>query len=275
MAYSTSMRFLIVIHATEKIQSSLMHSYLRKMDHNVKKTFIILSSLIILSSCAPNSNDSDSNSLQQTSMTNNALSFPQDFVVEYDKNGSVILTEYLGDGGDIVIPDGIHIIGEHVFDLITYKETKLITSVYIPDSVKIISDYAFLCCYYRDDGLREIRMSKNIEYIGKSAFDNCIYLTDVIFDSSTAHTISIDDKAFAYCSSLVNLTLSESVLLGKDVFIGTGLENNYSDNYESLIDSSTQSGTSKKSAIHNSASEMEIQPIIVPEKDEVKGDLEN
>ena len=187
------------------------------------------------------------------------ISFSQDFITEYDENGLVILTKYCGKGGDVVIPDGINVIGRHVFDLLTYTDVRVITSVYIPDTVTVIDDYAFLCCYYLDDGLREIRMSSNIESIGTSAFDNCIYLETVKFDAIPQNTVSINDKAFAYCNSLTDIQLPDSVLLGSDVFIGTGIEEDYSAGYNSLV-----SQTESPESVQLNSEDMEIVPEIVP-----------
>lgn len=58
-----------------------------------------------------------------------------DFSVE-----GTTLREYLGDGGDVVIPDGITVIGPSAFSRTD------ITSVTIPDSVEIIGGAAFYEC---------------------------------------------------------------------------------------------------------------------------------
>lgn len=149
----------------------------------------------------------------------------EEFYITSVDSGNVILSAYKGSGGDVVIPDGVTEIAPHVFDLIMNPHGITITSVYIPDSVKIIGEYAFLSCYSLDGGLMSVRMSQNIEKIGKSAFDNCIYLTVVTFDETPAHQIEIGNKAFAYCEKIERCDLYglPNCTLGEDVYIGTSL----------------------------------------------------
>ncbi len=85
-----------------------------------------------------------------------------------------------------------------------------------------------------NEGVQQIRMSSNIEYIGVSAFDNCIYLETIEFDSVPQTTVSINDKAFAYCYSLKEVQLPASVLFGNNVFEGTELDKDYPSQYNSL-----------------------------------------
>ena len=58
---------------------------------------------------------------------------------EIDENG--VLVEYTGDGGDVVIPDGVKKIGDDAF-----YDCKSLTSVTIPDSVTSIGEDAFCFC---------------------------------------------------------------------------------------------------------------------------------
>lgn len=60
---------------------------------------------------------------------------PEDFVIE---NGTLI--EYKGNGGKVVIPDGVKKIGEEAF--IGYET---ITEFVIPEGVIEIEDYALFC----------------------------------------------------------------------------------------------------------------------------------
>ncbi len=218
-------------------------------------TFLVTFSLILtLPSCTFQTFDTETLLASHSS----DISFSQDFQVEYDENGLTVLTQYCGSGGDVVIPDGINIIGEHVFDLLTYTDGRVITSVYIPDTVTIIEDYAFLCCYRMNEGLQQIRMSSNIEYIGVGAFDNCVYLETIEFDSLPQTTVSINDKAFAYCNSLKEVQLPASVLFGNNVFEGTELDNDYSAQYNSL-----PSPIASSEALETDSGEMEIVPEII------------
>ena len=174
--------------------------------------------------------------------------FPEGFWVEYDENGLVVLADYRGEGGDVIIPDGIQVIGHGAFDGVLYYENisrflpkhKTITSVYIPDTVTVISDYAFQYLVSAKDGLHTVRMSSNIEYIGKAAFASNHYLEKVTFDALPEHTVRIADEAFCYCESLTEITLPDSVLMGKDVFISTPFEETYSALFGTLPEEETE-----------------------------------
>lgn len=236
---------------------------MKRVPKSLILTFLVTFSLILtLPSCTFQIFDTETSLASPSS----DISFSPDFLVEYNENGLTVLTKYYGPGGDIVIPDGIIIIGKHVFDLLTYTDERVITSVYIPDTVTIIEDYAFLCCYYMNEGLQQIRMSSNIEYIGVSAFDNCIYLETIEFDSVPQTTVSINDKAFAYCNSLKEVQLPASVLFGNDVFVGTELDKDYSAQYNSL-----PSTIASPETLETDSGEMEI----VPEITHTKNDEEN
>ena len=152
----------------------------------------------------------------------------------------VILTKYLGEGGDVVIPDGITIIGQGAFDavLLGKRGAGQPDSVYIPDSVRVIEKMAFFGNYRTVgdtingfeivSGLKSVRLPSNLESIGKSAFADCAVLTDVTFDEIPERTITVGDKAFAGCTALENCGLFDSdnvildnIELGNDVFSGT------------------------------------------------------
>ena len=151
--------------------------------------------------------------------------------------GEVILTKYLGEGGDVVIPDGITVIGDHAFDavLLDKRGAGQPDSVYIPDSVRVIEKMAFFGLIYPHGdgtvtGLKSVRLPSKLESIGELAFADCDVLTDVTFDEIPEETITVGDKAFAGCTALENCGLFDSdnvildnIELGSDVFSGTPL----------------------------------------------------
>jgi hypothetical protein len=99
-------------------------------------------------------------------------STPHHFII----NGSGVLTQYVGLGGNVVIPNEVKSIADNVF-----KDNTSITSVVIPGSVTSI---------------------------GSSAFQNCSSLTSV---SMPASLTLISGYAFYGCSSLVSITIPISV----------------------------------------------------------------
>lgn len=108
-----------------------------------------------------------------------------DFVIE---NG--VLVEYIGHGGDILIPPKVSKIGENAFAGCT-----ALTGVVFSPTVKEIGDYAFYGCA----NLAKVKFSPQLEYIGDCAFYEC------------------------GCLSIENLVSLKR--LGKDVFNGVIFKN--------------------------------------------------
>ena len=120
-----------------------------------------------------------------------------------------VLLAYLGDGGEVVIPDNVTEIAPYVFQGCTE-----VTKVTIPDSVTSIGDYAF-----RNSGLTELDLPAGIQAIGNHLFNGCTGLTGelVIPDTIT----SIGNYAFFGCTGLTGLdTGSGVVTIGNYAFDG-------------------------------------------------------
>ncbi|MBO7596628.1 MAG: leucine-rich repeat domain-containing protein [Bacteroidales bacterium] len=83
-----------------------------------------------------------------------------DFVYKDDSHKT--LTAYIGNGGDVEIPQGVSTIGESAFAGID------ITSVTIPSSVTAIERYAFHTC----KSLRTVTIPNSVTSIGLNAFAN-------------------------------------------------------------------------------------------------------
>lgn len=81
-----------------------------------------------------------------------------DFIIE-----DGLLKEYKGNSKDIVIPNGVKIIGDHAF---MCRNGNTIESVVMPDTVVEVRDKAFHECY----NLRNIVFPKNLEVVGACAF---------------------------------------------------------------------------------------------------------
>ena len=91
------------------------------------------------------------------------MSNASDFIIE-----DGVLTEYVGPGGDVVIPEGVTSIGDEVFCWCMNP-----TSVVIPAGVTSIGDKTFWNC--RD--LTSAVIPGSVTHIGKYAFRNCRFLT--------------------------------------------------------------------------------------------------
>lgn len=133
-----------------------------------------------------------------------------------------VLFRYIGDGGDVTIPDYVTSIGANAF-----AECKALTQVRIPTTVTSIGNGAFADC----SNLNSILIPKSVTVIGENAFESCSRLTSFMIPDSIStipknmfractslsnvtipHSInSIEDFAFVRCSNLVNINLPVSV----------------------------------------------------------------
>ena len=116
------------------------------------------------------------------------------------------LTEYKGKETDIVLPNGIKIIGRSAFE---YGE---ITSVVIPEGVEEIDDCAFSEC----KNLKSVKLPNTIKKIGVDAFSMCEQLTSIIIPDGVE---TIGDSAFFECKNLRSLELPNTFkIIGRSTF---------------------------------------------------------
>lgn len=121
------------------------------------------------------------------------------------KNG--VLKEYIGNGGNVVIPNDITKIGNFAF----YK-CKSLTSVVIPEKTISIGKYAFYGC----SSLTSVVIPNSVTHIGAYAFSDCDSLTSVVTPNSVT---SIGYRAFYECSSLTDIVVPDNIVyMGEDVF---------------------------------------------------------
>jgi len=99
------------------------------------------------------------------------------------------------------IPDGVKEIGSAAFQGCSNIET-----LRIPSGVRAISDYLFKDCI----SLKDIILPDSVETIGKSSFLNCVQLISKE-DLLPPKLNSFGDDAFAFCSSLTELSIPDSV----------------------------------------------------------------
>ena len=129
-----------------------------------------------------------------------------DFVIE---NG--VLKKYTGEGGDVVIPEGVKEIGEQAF--IWSKSKKII----VPPSVTKIGETAFMFC----ENLEDIVLPESIVEIGNNAFNMCKNLQSV---SLPKNITTIEGHTFCDCENLKEITIPEDVVkIGFGAFRHCGL----------------------------------------------------
>ncbi len=124
----------------------------------------------------------------------------EDFIFTYSKDDhSLILKQYVGPGGDVVVPEGVVVIGCEAF-----KNRADVTSVTLPDSVLEIGKSAFWRC----TNLKHIRLPIHLDYIDKFAFRYCESLTQLDFPNTVSH---FGKSVFFGCRSLSFLRLPACV----------------------------------------------------------------
>lgn len=121
------------------------------------------------------------------------MSNASDFII---KNG--VLKEYVGPGGDVVIPEGVTAIGSRVFWV-----NKSLRSVKIPEGVTDIGKEAFW-----GSSLTDVLLPAGLINIEFSAFGWCRNLTDIVIPESVQN---IGSSAFYECTNLKSVTLPASV----------------------------------------------------------------
>lgn len=153
-------------------------------------------------------------------------------------DGSVTITNYVGDNPIVVIPDVIDGAFVTKIDSWTFDENLSIRFVSVPCDMEIIGNEAFYGC----ENLELVVGGENVEVIGSGAFfmtnikkvflpekvsvieyatfGACNNLTDVNIPEGVT---TINENAFAWCNNLVNVTIPVQVTSVMDNAFDTSL----------------------------------------------------
>lgn len=114
-----------------------------------------------------------------------------DYII--DENN--MLVEYIGKGGDIIIPDGIEDLLFNSF--LVYN----LTSIVIPGSIKDITSNIF----HDQPSLKKVILKEGVTSISFLSFHNCPSLEEIYLPKSLNH---LDYNAFCECSSFKKIYYS-------------------------------------------------------------------
>ncbi len=152
--------------------------------------------------CSNNSNQEPGYVVEATEpdLKNDNFGF---FIIDNDE---LMITEYIGDSKDVVIPESynnykVTVVGKSVFN------GSDIQSVTFPDSIREIKDFAFSSC----QNLKSVKLPKNLKILGASVFFNCSELSEVEIPAS------LEDMGLRTFSAagLKSVTIPESTTLKK------------------------------------------------------------
>ena len=120
----------------------------------------------------------------------------------YSDDTKTRLVAYIGDGGEVTIPETVVTIGDEAF-----VGCKGLTSVIIPESVEAIGNEAFNRC----SNLETVDFSNatGLTTINDGAFMKCTSLESVLLPENLTH---IGRNAFNGCSSLAEVSIPDGIL---------------------------------------------------------------
>lgn len=153
---------------------------------------------------------SGGNSLSGEETIPTTIPLSQSQLEEFEIEGD-ILVSYRGSKTDVVVPDGIKIIGEEAF----FNQSNLL-SVVLPEGITTIEEAAFNGC----QRLEKIEMPGSLQTIGSKAFSGCQALKDI----DLQNVLQIGSYAFYKCYALTAVSLTEIKSLEMGAFFHAGLE---------------------------------------------------
>ena len=169
---------------------------------------------------------------------------------DFEITADGVLKKYRGNDTDVVIPDGVRVIGDDAFaDMkgiermimeCEHYDAPAMKTLVIPDSVEEIGNYAFAYCanltevdipdsvrkiawraFEGCESLRKVRLPAGLEEIDEYTFFLCWALKSIAIPAGVKH---IREGAFWDCP-LTGISLPEGLVsIGKDAFKGCNLK---------------------------------------------------
>jgi len=165
------------------------------------------------------------------------------------------LEAYNGESTDVVIPDNVISIAPKVFrgchlrsvrfnkglkaiSYAAFSGCRELTEIEFPETLERIGDFAFSSCsgltrvWFNEglttignsafsgcSGLTRLDLPQSLELIDVNAFGNCAGLTELVLPDN----VTVDTKSFEFCSKLEKVTFGEDVILSRDSFFRSGV----------------------------------------------------
>ena len=140
---------------------------------------------------------------------------PDYFGYRTEPDGSIAISSYDGEGGEVVVDDSYYGMKVTVIDEGAFKDCSTITSVVLPDTVTEIREEAFAGCF----SLRSVSFGSGLRVIGDSAFKQCSVLSSAALPDSLT---TIGAEAFKNCFSLAEVTAGSALTdVAEGAFEGT------------------------------------------------------
>ena len=127
-----------------------------------------------------------------------------DFLYVTNADDTIIIEDYTGPGGDVVIPGVLNGKTVTAIGSVVFSSSDDLTGVAMPDSITNIGVSAFLYC----DSLTNVILSENLVQIEGGAFYGCSGLKRVAMPGSV---VRLGELAFFGCSGLTNFVISGGV----------------------------------------------------------------
>ncbi len=126
-----------------------------------------------------------------------------DFEYFENENG-VAISGYLGNGGDVVIPESIDGKAVTEIGIRAFAGNETVKSIKFPATLEKIGNRAFMNC----EGLEKLELPSTLKEIGSAAFAGCSALTELNIPQGVE---TIGSDAFAFNDGIVKVVLSEGV----------------------------------------------------------------
>ena len=144
--------------------------------------------------------------------------------MKYEITSNGVLKNCVHEGEtELIIPDGVTMIGEYAF-----RRWNAVEKIVIPEGVTIIREYAFEDCtslveivlpstltlirpgaFKKCSALKQIQFPKGLASIGKQGFAECNSLTEIVLPAG----LKTFESAFENCKNLVSVTLEDGIAL--------------------------------------------------------------